>query len=277
MQNLKGVDFFELENQFWIAERKLNVPLYDFQFSPLFQVARPRNEVSKMLVARLGAIDQYSQMYQQLSEMGFQLINNPLEHHLASELEHWYPKIQELTPRSIVFDQIPTVAQILEHFDFPIFIKGNRQTAKHNPQLAIAHNLTALQFILQAYQQNPILHWQKLVCREFVSLQKLDYQTHQTVPVAFEFRTFWWRGRLAGSGAYWSHLVDYNWSQAQQLQALDVATEAAKRLQVPFLVIDLALTTQGEWIVIECNDGQESGYAGVNVNSLWRTILALED
>jgi len=278
MQNLKGIDFFELENKLWIAEKKLNIPLYDFQFSPLFQKARPRIEGSKTVVARLGAIDQYSQIYEQLDHVGFQLVNNPPEHDMASELEHWYPKIQEFTPRSVVFNQIPTASQVLEHFDLPVFIKGNRQTAKHNSQLAIARDLEGLQFILKAYQQHPILHWQKLVCREFIALEKLDCQVAQNiVPVSFEFRTFWWQGQFVGAGAYWSHLTNYDWNSTQQKQALSLASKVVQQLKVPFLVIDLALTTQGEWIVIECNDGQESGYAGVNANSLWHTILALEN
>ncbi|OJJ19443.1 hypothetical protein BKI52_21790 [marine bacterium AO1-C] len=276
MQNLQGVDFFQLNHAFWIAERKVNVPLYDFQFSPLFHITRPRTDTLKAIIARLGAIDLYDQVYEDLKAIGFRLINSPQEHDLASELAHWYPQIQAFTPRSMIFEQVPTADQILEHFELPVFIKGNRQTAKHNPRLAIATNRAELEFILKSYQQNTILHWQKLVCREFIPLQKLDYQTQNTVPVSFEFRTFWWRETLVGAGPYWSHLVDYNWTSAQQREALQIASQAAQRLKIPFLVIDVALTAQGKWIIIECNDGQESGYAGIDAAKLWRNILTIE-
>ena len=276
MQTFKGIDFFELENRIWIAEKKCNIPAYDFQFSPLFQVARPHHQTTQTLVARLGALDDNAQTYDSLQAIGFQLVNSPEQHYLASELAHWYPKIREFTPRSLVFEQIPTVHQILEHFELPVFIKGNRQTAKHNPRLAIANTLADLHFILEAYQQDAILHWQKLVCREFVPLQKLNYPSENTVPISFEFRTFWWRTQLAGVGAYWSHLINYDWTTAQQQEAIALASKAAQRLKVPFLVIDVALTAQGKWIIIECNDGQESGYAGVHAARLWRTILELE-
>ena len=39
------------------------------------------------------------------------------------------------------------------------------------------------------------------------------------------------------------------------------------------MVIDLALTANGDWIVIECNDVMESGYASVSPLGLWQSIL----
>jgi len=42
------------------------------------------------------------------------------------------------------------------------------------------------------------------------------------------------------------------------------------------LVVDVAQSIDGRWIVIECNDGQESGYAGVSPIGLWQNIIALE-
>ena len=39
------------------------------------------------------------------------------------------------------------------------------------------------------------------------------------------------------------------------------------------MVIDLAMTASGEWIVIECNDAMESGYASVSPLGLWQSVL----
>ena len=57
---------------------------------------------------------------------------------------------------------------------------------------------------------------------------------------------------------------------------MKVANEAASRLGVPFLVVDVAQTAEGQWIVIECNDGQESGYAGMSPMALWGKLIELE-
>jgi hypothetical protein len=42
------------------------------------------------------------------------------------------------------------------------------------------------------------------------------------------------------------------------------------------VVIDIAQTITGEWIVIECNDAQESGYAAISPFSLWQNTIDVE-
>jgi hypothetical protein len=42
---------------------------------------------------------------------------------------------------------------------------------------------------------------------------------------------------------------------------------------VPFLVVDFAKAASGEWLIIECNDAQEAGYASIPPQALWRKVL----
>jgi hypothetical protein len=55
-----------------------------------------------------------------------------------------------------------------------------------------------------------------------------------------------------------------------------LAQEAVVRVNVRFLVVDVAQTEDGRWIVIECNDAQESGHAGVPPVAMWQNIIELE-
>ncbi len=55
-----------------------------------------------------------------------------------------------------------------------------------------------------------------------------------------------------------------------------VARAAAQRLNRPFVVLDVAQTLTSDWIVIECNDAQESSYAGVSPFALWGQIVERE-
>ncbi len=58
---------------------------------------------------------------------------------------------------------------------------------------------------------------------------------------------------------------------------MDLSQWAADRLKVPFLTVDVAQTADGKWIIVEVNDGQESGFVGLNPISLWkRTIEAAQ-
>ena len=70
-QDLKKTDFFCLEKKLWLANQTTNIRAYDFQFTPLFSVSRPRiNEPSK-IVARIGAIADYSSLYLTYQDLGF--------------------------------------------------------------------------------------------------------------------------------------------------------------------------------------------------------------
>lgn len=227
-------------------------------------------------MGRFGVASNYAELYERLLADGIQLIHTPVQYQRTSELPLWYPLISDLTPRSMWFEQPPPACEIERYFTWPVFVKGSHQTSKHRAALAIIRSPAQYEQVVEQYRSDPILHWQQLVCREFVPLRPIPAPAGDTIPPAFEFRTFWWRGQCVGSGPYWSALGSYTWTAQECGQALAVAGEAAARLAVPFLVVDVAQTETGAWIVIECNDGQESGYAGVAPIALWQNVLAAE-
>lgn len=276
--NFQDTDIFQLEESVWLSVKPVGVGAYDFSFEPLFSCRRPYEMPEKSeIICRLGAFSDYEDTFNKFLQVGFSLVNSVEQHFRASELPLWYPLIEEFTPRSIWFDKIPKIQDIEANFSYPVFIKGARQTAKHQASLSIARDRTELIAILEEYQRNPILHWQQLVCREFIELRKIDTVSTQKVSPSFEFRSFWYKGNLVGVGHYWSEFVNYDWTKEQEVGALKLASEVCTRIDVPFLVIDLALTNDGKWIVIECNDAQESGYVGVEPIAMWKNIIELEN
>ena len=98
--------------------------------------------------------------------------------------------------------------------------------------------------------------------------------THVIQP-SFEFRTFWWRGQCVGFGPYWT-AYDYAATDRERADATAIAGEAARRIDVPFLVVDVAQDRSGRWDVIEVNAGQDSGYAGVDRRQMWRRMIEAE-
>lgn len=271
------LDLFRLEDVLWIATTPVGVPAYDFDFQTFFACRRPWQRPTPLTaVGRFGVTESYAALYQQLASDGIHLIHTPEQYALASELTHWYSHLADLTPRSLWFEQPPSVEEIEAHFSWPIFVKGSRQTSRHKAALSILHSPDEYRVAMEAYQRNPVLHWQALVCREFVPLRLVDAPPSDTIPPAFEFRTFWWRGTCVGVGAYWVAVVSYTWTKEEERDALAVAQQAAQRLALPFLVVDVAQRHDGAWIVIEVNDGQESGYAGIAPIALWQHILGVE-
>lgn len=194
----------------------------------------------------------------------------------CSSLPEWYPHISQHTPRSRWYSEIPDFSEIENEFEPPIFIKGSRQTSKHKAAASIIRNEMEYKSATEIFRSDPILRWQEFVCRELVPLRPVSGGTEGKIPPSFEFRTFWWRGQLVGAGRYWYDANDYTWSQHERDAALQVALRAVNALHCAFLVVDLAQTTTGRWIIIECNDGMESGYAGASPFAIWQAIVDYE-
>lgn len=177
-------------------------------------------------------------------------------------MPHWYPKLHEFTPRSLIFDERPDASAVGAHLGWPLFLKGERQTSQHRRSLSIIPDEAAFEQALDSYAKDRVLRWQRIVCREFRPLRAIEEVTCDRIPSSFEFRTFWWRGRLAGWGRYWWQGRDYSPDATERQDFLALAGEAVRRLALPFLVVDVAQ--------------EVNGYAGVSPFTLWQNILSLE-
>lgn len=266
------MNIVEVENKLLVLSENIGVSVYDYDFELFFSCKHPYMVKSGYpCVLRKGAISDYKEEYEALEKLGVPSVNTPEQHLLASELSEWYEHIQEFTPYSICVDQFPEIEEIEDLFGWPIFIKGSRQTNRHNPELSIARNASDYLSIRNNYKKDPILHWQKVAIRKFIKLDQLAESVPGKVQASKEYRTFWWYGKLVGWGCYWYQIPKYSDNDIDK--GLAVAQIAATRLKVPFIAIDIAKTASGDWIIIECNDAQESGYAGVPPKQLWENVL----
>jgi len=272
------IDRFLLRDRLWILTAPVGVPIYDFDFRRYFDCRTPYEApVGIPGVARIGAFDDYAAFYQECAEEGITLVHSPDDHERCTLLPRWYPLIEADTPRSRWYPGIPTLSEVEAHFEFPIFIKGARQTSKHNAAASIVRTRSEFDEAVKIFRADPILHWQEFVCRELLDLRPVAGGTEGKIPASFEFRTFWWKGQLVGAGAYWYEAESYRWNDAERAGALALARRAVVALGCAFLVVDVAQTVDGRWIVIECNDGMESGYAAASPFAIWQKISDIEN
>ncbi len=274
-------ELLQVEDCVWVYTAATGISNYDFEFRAVLPCRHPWQPPANVVaVARFGAVAHYDLVYRALrAEQDITLLHTPEEHLLASELPCWYPIIADITPESVWFSEPPDVAAVADQLGWPVFLKGTRQTSHHQRALAIVANRDEFERAMAAYGVDPILRWQGIVCRRYIPLRLVEDDgaaDPNRLPSAFEFRTFWWKGELAGCGRYWWDVRPYSMTAAEEAGALAVAREAARRVAVPFLVVDVAQAADGHWLVIECNDGQESGYAGIAPLALWQRIVALE-
>src|SRR6185437_4242557 len=126
-----------VEDVLWIVTQNVGMARYDFPFEQFFQTRHPIQHQSVRAVARLGAAADYGQRFHSLLSQGIELIHTPTQYDLTSHLPNWYPLISDLTPRSRWFDQRPSADEISADFNWPVFIKGERQTSRHQRRLSI--------------------------------------------------------------------------------------------------------------------------------------------
>lgn len=276
MRDEPSASLVSVEDALWVLTRPIGMARYDFPFEQFFACRHPiYRDRAVRAVARMGAATDYAKQYQALLAENIELIHSPAEYERTSNLPTWYPLLEDLTPRSVWFNQRPSAADVEAVFRWPVFVKGERQTSRHQRKFAILDGRDAFEHAMEAWSADPLRWWQQVVCREFVSLRLVGEQSNLTLPRSFEFRTFWWRCACVGFGPYWAD-EHYDVTPDERRGALEIAGEAARRLNVNFVVVDVAQRIDGTWIVIECNDGQDSGYAGVLPMFMWRRIIDLE-
>jgi hypothetical protein len=271
------IDVFQIERTLWIAEARIGLPVYDFPFDVLMDCRHGRFGLTEVsAIARFGAVEDYDKLYAELIEVGVRLVHSPEQHQLCSELPLWYPLLEGMTPESWWFEKAPDAERAGNLAGWPLFLKGSRQTSRHNASLSIIRDEASYDAAVASFATDRMLHWQQIVIRRFEQLRPLEADMGPKIPASFEFRSFWWNGQLAGVGPYFSEFARYDWTEVERDAALSLAAEAARRVALPFIVIDLAQRTDGKWIVIEINDAQECGYTGVMPLPLWQRMVDLE-
>lgn len=272
-----SADRFIVDERVWIITKPTGVAGYDFDFRQYLNCRTPYVAAGRLPgLLRIGAVADYAEWFQRCSDQGIELVQTPQQHDLCSLLPQWYPLIEQHTPRSRWFAELPRYQDVEALFDYPVFVKGSRQTSKHQAALSIVRSRADLERVINAFASDRILHWQDFVCREYVALRSVKGGAGPEISPSFEFRTFWWRGTCVGAGRYWTQASPYDWNAIEKAEALVVGKSAADALDCPFVVIDLAQTCDGKWIVIECNAAMESGYAGASPFAIWQEILGLE-
>lgn len=268
-----------LEDTIFVLARPFGVPTYDFDFERSFACTHPVYfPEDTEVTARVGPIAGYEAFFTMLGTLGLRLVNDPAASHRANDLRGWYPRLADLTARSLWFEKEPDLDRVAREIGFPVFVKTVQQTLRHRRDVSVVSDREALERAVAAYRSDPVLGMQPLAFREYLELAPLPLAPRhpERIPGGREIRSFWWKGRIVGDGPYWSRDGGWTPSPVDRMQALALAEEAARRLDVPFLVVDAAQRINGSWVIIEANDAQESGYTGVSPVALWRAIIDAE-
>src|SRR6185369_5961420 len=75
-------------------------------------------------VGYIPSYERYEAIYQAALNHNVQLVNSPLEYRRAMEFDQFYPLLAELTPKSLIVEDVAQIAEVERELGYPVFVKG---------------------------------------------------------------------------------------------------------------------------------------------------------
>lgn len=204
----------------------------------------------------------------EILNIGAKPINTYGQHKYVADLQNYVYDLKELTPKT--WDRIQDIPET-----GPFILKGETNSRKFNwKKDMFAANKQEAITIYGRLCDDSLIGQQNIFIRKYVPL--VTYlEGIGGIPVTEEYRFFAAYGEILCGGYYWQNYVD---DLDIQPNANNVPREFLQKVldrigkQINFVVIDIARTQDGNWIVIELNDGSSSGLSCINPEDLYKHL-----
>jgi len=230
---------------------------------------RTRCGAGDLVIPRYSALPHNQELCLDLAELGASPINSHRQHEYAAKLSNWYQDLEGLTPKTwFSLESLPR-----DGTRFVVKGETNSKKLQWNT-LMFAPDYRAAAEVYGKLTQDSVIGYQDIVFREYVPLVRLE-EGLNGMPISKEFRFFMLDGQILAGGFYWSSHID-------DLDRVPIISEVpaafletvANRMQgqIRFVVVDVAQTVSGDWIVVEVNDGCQSGLSEVSPDELYQNL-----
>jgi hypothetical protein len=220
--------------------------------------------------------EHYALVYRIALAKGIRLLNSPEQHLRAQEFDRAYTCLQEMTPESVIVTDPAQCAAAVATLGLPVFVKGVVQSRKSRGWKAcVGDSLADIEQLTSAYLTLTGRTRGRVVLRKLVRLRHVSC-TAEGFPIGREFRVFLYDGDPIGHGYYWDGedpLMAL--SGDEESTVLSLAAAAARRLDVPYVAVDIGQLEDGNWIVIESGDAQFSSFSRIPLLPVWHRISTL--
>ena len=164
----------------------------------------------------------------------------------------------------------------------PFVLKGETNSKKYYwKDLMFAQDKKKAIEIAGLLYSDSMLQYQNIYVRKYVKLKTYMIGL-MDLPITKEFRFFFYKDKLLSGGYYWSSHLEELKEMGIEPDIDDVPVSFLNKIaekvkdNINFWVVDVAQTEEGEWIVIELNDGQQSGLSCNDPDTLYKNLnLAL--
>lgn len=228
-----------------------------------FHVVTQRTLVppGSLVIPRYSALPGYVELAEDVRILGGQLINTYEQHRFVADVRQYAPVLGDLTPKTWEhWYGLPQGAYVL---------KGVTNSRKNSwATRMFAPTVQDVPRIANSLLDDAEINEQGLVAREYVPLVQYG-EGINGLPITNEWRFFVLHGQILAGGYYWANDPDLYPGDVNVPPAGAVAMvqQAIDRLgnRVPFYVVDVGERVEGGWVVIELNDGQQSGLPCLDV------------
>jgi hypothetical protein len=240
----------------------------------LWHIAEQSQTTKCFWVGFIPSLERYEAIYKEALKKNILLLNSPLEHQKAQEFDLSYPLLEDLTPESYIVKKLSECSQAIDKLGFPLFVRGSAKSKKSlGWKSCVANTKAELEEIVTNYFSTEYFTRDRVILRKFVSL-RYHRTSEKGFPLGREFRVFIYHEKILGYGYYWDGedpLMAL--TSEEEKNILLLAKEAAKRLKIPFIAVDVGQLIDGIWTIIEVNDGQFAGTGQMDLLPFWDKLI----
>jgi hypothetical protein len=236
-----------------------------------FEVVDRRTAIppNRLVIPRYSALPYNKELCEDIEALGSTIINSYKEHCYVADLRNWYYDVEDITPRTwFALDQIPQ--------EGPFVLKGQTNSKKHQWNThAFARDRYEAGEVYHRLSQDGYVGWQQVYIRQYEPLVKLAEGLNQ-LPISEEYRFFCLDGQIVDAGFYWSSHTEeldrkYDPFKEVPKEFIDkVISRVSKNIR--FWVFDVARKVNGDWILIELNDGNMSGLSDIGPENFYKSL-----
>ena len=215
----------------------------------------------KLVIGRFACVPFYDEFEKNLLVQNSKPINSWREHRYIANFEYYYD-IEEFTPKTWFR------LQDVDKNEAPFVLKGTTTSKKSSwNTLMFAPSMSDATRIYCELKNDYMLGAQDIIIRKYESLKKLG-EGINGMPFVNEWRFFFYKEELLSHGFYWS-IADVvgEMNSAGLLFAKKIARIIAQKTN--YFVLDIAQKEDGNWTLVEVNDGQSSGISENNPDILY--------
>ena len=238
--------------------------------SRYFPTVRCRTAIPEgsLVVPRYSMLPFASELARDVANLKGQLINTVEQHEYVADIRQYYPDLDGITPRTwTMWGDLPEGSYV---------VKGTTNSRKHewNSRM-FAKTKADVPRIVGSLYDDDLIRDQGIVVREYVPLVTYGEGINE-LPITNEWRFFILDQKILVGGYYWASEPEYCPCDPMSppAGAVEMVKEAITRVgdKIRFFVVDVAEMQRGGWMVVELNDGCQSGVSLIEYDVLYSKL-----